>query len=63
MATYIFSIPPTQIQNERKFSLAGVIGRARRARFSIEMRSDLLFINQNMDTFLHEKTLNPLMGT
>jgi hypothetical protein len=32
MATYIFSIPPKQIQNLRKFSLAGAIGQARRAR-------------------------------
>jgi hAT family C-terminal dimerisation region len=45
MATYIFSIPPTQIQNERKFSLAGVIVRAHRASVIIKMLSDFLFIN------------------
>jgi hypothetical protein len=54
MATYIVSIPPTQIQNERESSQAGVIGQ--RASVSIEKLSDLLFINKIMDGFLHEKS-------
>ena len=50
IATYIFSVPPTQIQNERDFSLAGVFGQARRASLFVQMLSDLLFISQNTDT-------------
>jgi hAT family C-terminal dimerisation region len=47
-AQIIFSIPPTQIQNERDFSLAGVFTRARRASMTNVMLSNLLFINQNI---------------
>jgi hypothetical protein len=45
-----------------EFSQAGVIVQARRARVSIEMLSDLLFINQNMDAFLHEKSIKVFDG-
>jgi sarcosine oxidase delta subunit len=62
MSTSIFSIPHTQIQNEREFSLAGVIGRASGASVSVEMLSDLLFINQNMDAILHEKSIELFDG-
>lgn len=46
-AQIIFSIPPSQIENERNFSLAGVITRARRASFTVENLSMLVFINKN----------------
>ena len=62
MALYIFSIPPTEIQNERDFSLAGVFGQARRASLSVQMLSDLLFINQNSDTCSILKNIDLFQG-
>jgi hAT family C-terminal dimerisation region len=61
MATYIFSIPHTQIQNEREFSLASVIGRARRASVSC----CLIFssVTRIWMSFYMKKALNSLMGT
>ena len=47
----ILSIPPSQINNERDFSLAGVIARARRASFTIKNLSMLVFINKNKALF------------
>jgi hAT family C-terminal dimerisation region len=47
LAKIVFAIPPTQIQNERDFSLAGVFTRARRASMTNAMLADLMFINQN----------------
>ena len=46
-ATLIFGIPPSQIENERDFSLAGVIARARRASLTVENLSMLVFIKKN----------------
>lgn len=46
-AQAIYSIPPSQIENERDFSLAGVYNRPSRASMTVQMMSNLLFINKN----------------
>ena len=47
-STYIIhSIPPSQSENERYFSLAGIYIASRRANLSIEIIFDLVFINRN----------------
>ena len=46
-AYIIHSITPSQTENERDFSLAGIYTTSRRANLSVEMLSDLLFINRN----------------
>ena len=43
----IHSINPSQTENERKFSLAGIYTASRRANISIEILSDFIFINRN----------------
>ncbi len=50
-AAILYSIPPSQIENERDFSLAGVYGCARRSSMSIQMLSSLLFLNKNTSLF------------
>ena len=46
-ASIIHSIPPSQIENERDFSLAGVIARAKRATLTTDNLAMLVFINKN----------------
>ena len=46
-AYIIHSITPSQTENERDFSLAGIYNASRRANLSVEMLSNLLFININ----------------
>ena len=46
-AEIIHSIPSSQIENERDFSLAGVIGRARRTSLTIDNLSKLVFIKKS----------------
>ena len=48
-ATFFFTIPASQIENERNFSLAGVIGRSRRASLTVKNLSMLVFINKNRE--------------
>ena len=48
-ASIIYSIPPSQIENERDFSLAGVTARAKRASFPVKNLSMLVLINKNKD--------------
>ena len=43
----IHSIKTSQIENERDFSLSGIYTASRRANLSVEIISDLLFINKN----------------
>ena len=43
----IHSITPLQTENERDFSLAGIYTASRRANLSVEIISDLLFMNIN----------------
>ena len=47
----IQSITHSQTENERNLSLAGICNASRHANLSIEMFSDLLFINRNSTTF------------
>ena len=47
LASIIHVIPPSQIENERDFSLAGVIACAKRAALSAENLAMILFINKN----------------
>ena len=46
-ASIIHSIPPSQIENERDFSLAWVIARAKRATLTTDNLAMLVFINKN----------------
>ena len=57
----IHSIIPLQTENERDFSLAGIYTESRRANFSVEMLSDLLFINRNRPA-LGRKTIIDVFG-
>ena len=46
--TYIInSIIPSKTENERDFSLAGIYTASHRANISVEILSDLIFINRN----------------
>ena len=47
LAEIMNTIPPSQVENERDFSLAGVISRAWRASFTVENLSMLVFLNKN----------------
>ena len=49
LAEIVFCIPPSQIENERDFSLAGVIRRSRRASFTAKNLGMLVYINKNKD--------------
>ena len=44
-----FSIVPTQVENERDFSIAGIFNRVRRASMSMETLATLTFINKNLN--------------
>ena len=46
-AYIIHSITPSQTENERDFSLACIYTASRRANLSVEMLSNLIFINRN----------------
>ena len=46
-AYIIHSITPSQTENEIDLSLAGIYTASRRANISVEILSDLLFINRN----------------
>ena len=49
LATIIFDIPLSQVENERDFYLYGNLTSSRRAKLSIEILGNLLFININSD--------------
>ena len=57
-ASIIHCIPPSQIDNERDFSLAGVIARAKRASFTVKNLAMLVFINKNKDFLQSIKSMN-----
>ena len=46
-ATMICAILPSQAENERDFSLAGVLIGSTRARMLVDMLSEIIFINRN----------------
>jgi hAT family C-terminal dimerisation region len=62
-ARIIFSIPPSQIDNERDFSIAGVFARARRASLSVSTLSNLLFINKNTDVASELQNIDLFTGS
>ena len=59
-ALLLFSIPPSQIENERDFSLAGIIGRSRRSSLTVKNLSTLVFINKNRDVLQQSEKLGKL---
>ena len=57
-AYIIHSITPPQTKNERDFSLAGIYTASRRSNLSVEMISDLIFINRNSAALRHNITID-----
>ena len=57
-ANIIHCMSPSQIDNERDFSLAGVIARAKRASFTVKNLAMLVFINKNKDFFWSIKSMD-----
>ena len=49
LATILFSIPPSQVENNRYFSLDGNCTSYCEANLSSDMLSNLLFFNRNSD--------------
>ena len=56
MDKLIFSIYPSQVENERDLSIAGVFSRARQSSLTIKNLDMLTFINKNVQ--LHEQFNN-----
>ena len=56
MEKLIFSIYPSQVENERDLSIAGVFSRARQSSLTIKNLDMLTFINKNVQ--LHEQFNN-----
>ena len=59
----IHSITPLQTENERDFSLAGIYTASRRASLSVEMLSDLLFVNRNSAAMGRNTTIDIFGGS
>ena len=57
-AYIIHFFTPLQTENERDFSLAGIYTASLRANISVEMLSDLLFININSTVLGRNTTIN-----
>ena len=49
LATIIFAIPPSRVENETYFSIAGIFTSSQCANLSIGSLGNLLFINTNSD--------------
>ena len=62
-AYIIHSITPSQNENERDFSLAGIYTASRRANLSVKMLSDLLFINRNSAALGRTTTIDIFGGS
>ena len=62
-AYIIHSITPSQTENERDFSLAGIYTASRRANLSVEMLSNLLFINRNSSALGRNTTIDIFGGS
>ena len=62
-AYIIYSITPLQTENERDFSLAGIYTASRRANLSVEMLSDLIFINRNSAALGRNTTIDVFGGS
>ena len=48
MAELIFSIAPTQVENEHDFSIAGIFSQAQQSSLTIKNLAMLTFINKNL---------------
>ena len=57
----IYSVTPSQTENERDFSLAGIYTASRRANLSVKMLSGFIFINRN-STVLGRNTTIDIFG-
>ena len=62
-AYIIHHITPLQTDNERDFSLAGIYTESRRANISVEIISDLLFINRKSAPLVHNTPINVFGGS
>ena len=62
-AYIIHSITPSQTENEREFSLADIYTASIRANLSVEMLSDLIFINRNSAALVHNTTVDLFGGS
>ena len=62
-AYIIHSIAPSQTENEKDFSLAGIYTASRRANLYVEMLSDLLFINRNSAALGRNTTVDIFGGS
>ena len=52
-----------QTENERNFSLAGIYTASRRSNISVEMLSDLIFININSAALVRDTTIDVFGGS
>ena len=59
----IHSITPPQTENERELSLAEIYTVSRRTNISVEILSDLLFINRNSADLGHNTTIDVFGGS
>ena len=59
----IYSIAPSQTENERDFSFAGIYTVSRPANLSVEMLSDFLFINRNSAALVLNTTIDVYGGS
>ena len=62
-AYIIHSITPSQTENKRDFSLAGIYTESRRANICVEILSDLLFINRNSTALGRNTTIDVFGGS
>ena len=61
-AYIVHSITTSKNENEIYFSLAGIYTASRRANLSVEILSDLLFINRNSATLGRNNTIDVFGG-
>ena len=59
----IHSITPSQTENERDFSLAGIYTASCRANLSVEMLYDLIFISRNISALDHNNPIDVFGGS
>ena len=62
-AYIIHSIAPSKTENERDFSLAGIYTASRCANISVEMLSDLIFINRKSAVLGRNTTIDIFGGS
>ena len=62
-AYIIHYITPSQTENERDFSPAGIYTASRRANLSVEILYDLIFINRNSATLGRNTTIDVFGGS